>query len=276
MNANELTFGIEIETTMPLGSVAVGGYHRGAQVPFLPEGWRAENDCSIHHQRGRTACEFVSPVLRGAEGIAQVIEAVNQINARGGRVNQSCGLHVHVGWAGSDDDLNCLVTLVANFEKAIYASTGTKRRERNHFTRSIQAHGSASAAVQQSRLNRYHILNLNNLASGRSRTVEFRAFAGTLNIVKIIGYLRLCLGLVERAMLAKKTAPFTAKKPAETSPIHRGGEGQTELTRLFYQLGWTKGRTNYLYGDVKAEGAPTVKAVKKQLMELAKKYDSQP
>ena len=66
MNANELTFGIEIETTMPNHSrVVAGAYHVGNQVSWLPLGWTAQHDSSIHAPAGRKGVEFVSPILRG-------------------------------------------------------------------------------------------------------------------------------------------------------------------------------------------------------------------
>ena len=62
-------------------------------------------------------------------------------------------------------------------------------------------------------------------------------------------YVRMCVALVERAIRAKKTTNWTAKTPKESSPIHRSGEGQTAVTRLFYQLGWTKGRHARGFGE---------------------------
>ena len=52
MNANEFTFGIEIETIAPNSAVQndglrIGPYKRGIQVPYLPAGWKAEADGSI-------------------------------------------------------------------------------------------------------------------------------------------------------------------------------------------------------------------------------------
>jgi hypothetical protein len=274
MNANEISFGIEIETHVPAGATPIGHYHAGVQVPWLPIGWKAERDGSIRCRYPREQCEFISPVLRGAEGIKQVIEAVKAIKAHGGRVNESCGIHITLSWNGDAAATERLVTLVANFEKAIFASTGTKKREQGRYCNGVQRHGNAQQVVRQAGYDRYHVLNLTHLQNGRPR-IEIRAFAGSLNVVKIVGYIRLCLGLAERALKAKRTTNFVAKKPVETSPIHRGGEGQTELTRLFYQLGWIKGRTQYVYGDVTAEGAPTHRAIKKQLMGLAKKYDGE-
>src|SRR5690606_27691315 len=76
-------------------------------------------------------------------------------------------------------------------------------------------------------LPRYHVLNLTNILSNGKPTVEFRLFAGTTNATKAIAYVRLCLGIVEKALTLKKLPKWVAKKPVETSPIHRkGGEGQ--------------------------------------------------
>jgi hypothetical protein len=117
------------------------------------------------------------------------------------------------------------------------------------------------------------VLNLSNLNRPNKRTVEFRAFAGSLSAMKVVGYIRLCLGLVERATEAKRKTDWAAKPVKETSPIHRNGEGQTALTRLFYQLGWTKGRTDRVYGMLDAPNAPTLKEIKREFIRLARKYD---
>jgi hypothetical protein len=262
---------VELETTMPIGSVETGHHGCGRQVSWLPQGWLGDRDPSIRAEAGYEACEFVSPVLKGAEGLKQLIAVVEEIKRRGGKVNASCGMHVHVGFDRSDRvKLQRLVTLVANHEKAIYASTGTKARETGRWCNGMQRYGQFDNAVRGANTSRYHVLNL---VSGKP-TVEFRAFAATLNVVKIVGYVRMCLGLVELAHTSKRVTKWTAKKPVETSPINRkGGQGQTEVCRLFYKLGWTKGRTNTIAGDVAAEGAPSVEEIKKEFMRLAKKYD---
>jgi len=274
MNVNDITFGVELETTLPAGATPLGGHGRGVQIPWLPEGWLADCDPSIHYRAGRMPCEIVSPILKGEEGVKQLVEVVRLIHAHGGSVNDSCGLHVHVGWQGDAKALARLVTLVANFEKAIFASTGTHARERGRWCGGLQRHHDASNALRFASHERYHVLNLTNLASGRRPTVEFRAFAGTLNIVKIVGAVRMCVALVERALTAKRITNFIAKTPVESSPIHRSGEGQTALTRLYMQLGWTKGRQAHTFGDVTADNAPALQTIKKQLMGLARKYDA--
>lgn len=278
MNVSEMTFGCEFEVTMPAAnSPAVGGYHNGRQIAGLPEGWNAQGDSSIHvTTRGHIGVEIVSPVLKGAEGLRQIKLVCQWLKDRGAKVNQSTGFHVHIGCERNETLLARLAHLVANFEKALYAATGTKTREQGRYCQPIQSNGQfRSRFVQRQAVSvtRYHSLNVTNLDYGSKPTVEFRVFAGTLNAIKAIGYIRLCLGLVEKAHAMKRTTKWTAKPTVETSPIHRNGEGQTCLTRLFYALGWTKGRESFTYGNVEAEGAPSLKACKKELMKLAKKYD---
>ena len=279
MNANELTFGVEFEVTLPRETVEVGSYSQGRQIAGLPEGWVAKHDGSIRAGRGREGVEIVSPVLKGADGIRQIKTVCEWMTEKRATVNRSTGFHVHVGWSGDEDALLRLAFLAANHEKALYATTGTKMRERNYYCRPVQTSADYIARFKQGQggqvADRYHLLNLTNLRPGGKQTVEFRCFAGTINLSKVLGHLRLCLGIVEKAITSKRMAPWLAKKPVESSPIHRSGEGQTELTRLFYALGWTKGRQPTAFGDVNAENCPTIAKCKKKLMEMARKYDGQ-
>jgi hypothetical protein len=270
MNINEITFGIEIETTIPAGTLVVGPHGQGYDIPQLP-GWKADNDPSIRARGGRQACEFVSPVFRGSEGLQQLLRDLAAIKAMGAEVNPTCGLHIHVGFDKNNAEMCAkLATLVSNFEKAIYASTGTKNRERGRWCNSIQRHGNAASALHAARAYRYHVANFGS----NKPTVEFRAFSASLNADKIVAYIRMVVGLVERAHAAARVTQWVAKPVVATSPIHRSGEGQTALTRLYYQLGWTKGRQSHTFGNL--EGGKPIATSKRTLMKLARKYDAQP
>ncbi len=280
-NANDTTFGIEIECTLPVTvRIEVGGYHRGCQIEGLPAGWNAQRDGSLHAARGFYAVEIVSPVLRGADGLAQVAKVCQWLNSVGAEVNSSCGLHVHVGWQGDKAALIRLTTMVANHEKGIYASTGTHSRERSTYCRGVRNDRSMRSEFLEEtgtarQFDRYHVLNLTNLQR-RQPTVEFRAFAGTTNARKIAGYVRMCVGLVNKAANAKRTIKWDSKTVTESSPVRKGGEGQTELNRLFFALGWNKGRTATVWGAIDTpEGCPTLADSKAKLMDLAKKYDGE-
>ena len=124
-------------------------------------------------------------------------------------------------------------------------------------------------------------MNLTHLAAGRNR-IEIRAFAGTLNKTKLIGYIQMILGLVELALNTRRCSGWDyAKKPGTKSCWDRpdAGHGETELNRLFYRLGWTKGwykgeLRNKRFGELSVgEQTCDWKPVKKKLLDMARKYD---
>ena len=281
MNANEIAFGIEFETTLPsTDNTPIGPYHSGYQVPWLPTGWKAERDGSIRPENtSRKGCEFVSPILKGAEGVRQIENAIDQINARGGQVNSSCGLHITVSWNGDAAALARLISLVGNHERAIYASTGTRKREQMMYAKRIKQYGNKDNAKSRCESDRYHLLNLTHLTRGKNR-IEFRAFGGTLNKTKVVGYLMMVLGLVELALNTKRCSEWDyIKKEGTKSCWDRPGAGlgETELNRLFYRLGWTKGwykgaLRDKVYGEIASETKPEWKTIKTKLLELARKY----
>jgi hypothetical protein len=284
MNAAEITFGVEIETHMPRGAVVRGGHGCGAQVEWLPAGWLADADPSIIPPNdNRVGCEFVSPVLKGADGLRQLCEVIAEIKRRGGQVNASCGLHVHVGFDKANTPaVRKLLNLVANHEKALYAVTGTRGREqgvgsryRTCWCKSVKQYGNASRAEAHARHDRYHVLNL---ATDGKPTVEFRVFGASLNAEKAAAYVRLCVALVEKAMVAKATRFATSASATRNRGRFTGGEGHAELVRLLYSIGWRKNgaSTKGVYGVIEADGVPTMDAARKQLSRLAKKYDAAP
>jgi hypothetical protein len=300
MNANEMTFGIEIETHMPAGSVYPGNHGCGRQVDWLPAGWLADADPSIiTPSSSRVACEFVSPVLAGADGLRQVVEVIAEIKRRGGQVNASCGLHVHVGFDKRNTPaVGRLISLVSNHEKALYAVTGTRSREqgvgsryRTCWCKSVKQYGNKSAARHAASRDRYHLLNL----ATSKPTVEFRVFGASLNADKVCAYVRLCVGLAEKALVSKKSAAWNASNRPTSKSNFGLGEGATagvvEATRLLFSLGWltrggahgfpvvtADGQTAYQksFGVIEGEGIPTMIAARKELARLADKYDTAP
>lgn len=282
-----MTFGIELEITLPIilaGQIHVGGRHRGIQIPGLPEGWNGQGDCSIRAGRGRFGIEVVSPVLRGADGIRQIIAVCRQLNEWGAKVNDSCGFHVHIGFDRTNTaGLKRVVHLVSHVQDGIWAATGTKGRERGSFCREVREsfrtlnYNQPINAIGGAAFNRYHLLNVSNLLTpGGKPTIEFRAFSGTTNASKIVAYIRLCLGVVERALTETRAAQYDPKPLAAKSPMTRKGPGMSAMTRMLYDLGWTKGRRPRAYGALAdgVEGVPTIKQSKAELRRLAKKYDA--
>ena len=283
MNANDLTFGIEIETIAPDSAVRndglrIGGYRRGIQVPYLPAGWKAEADGSIDNGNGGHRCEIVSPVLRGPEGLAQVAEVMRILEAKGHRVNASCGVHVHVGWEREWPSIALarLVTIVAYVEKGLYAITGTKNRERGRYCGGVRKYGNEKDAKPNLDRDRYHALNLTNLARGSKDTVEFRVFSGTTSATKAVGWIQVCLGLVERALSAKRMPKWNPG--ALSGGWKKAGPGQSEAERLIGYLAWGAGYARIhggkQYGWI-TDAIPQ-EQVKAEFRRLARKYDAMP
>lgn len=284
MNANEMTFGVEFEVTIPSAiEIQVGGYHRGLPVAALPVGWNAQSDASIHATvAGHRGVEIVSPVLKGEDGLRQIVAVCKWLKSVGARVNGSTGMHVHVGFHGqSPKRVAMLVGLMAFHEMAFYAVTGTKARETANYSRPIKS-SSAHKVIADQRgggingTSRYHSLNVTNLTNVRAKTVEFRTFAGTTNQLKAVGYVRMCLALVERCLLMQRQPRWDAKKPVESAYFGRMGEGKGAFLKFCYYVGWLKGNYPTPLGNVAGAGVPGMDTTRRQLLKMAEKYDTVP
>ena len=289
MNANQLRFGIEIETlitkSMRLSEKLRLGLHHGGghQVPYLPTGWKAERDRSITTRGGFCSCEIISPILRGADGLAEVVEVLRILNTKGHRITRpSCGVHVHVSWKGSlpADALLRLVSTVAHCERGLYAITGTKYRERSGYCDGVRKYGDVEYAQNVISHDRNHALNLVKLARRERRAVEFRVFSGSINPIQICGWIQVCLGLVERA-INDEHLPVWKPKPLEGEWETSGagkGKGASEAERLINFLAWGVDYGS-VYDDRQFGWVSDIipqEQIKAEFRRLAAKYDSQP
>ena len=202
MTANDLTFGIEIECTFPVGNApAMGHYHDGVQVQGLPIGWNSQRDGSIHSGRGFVGVEIVSPVLKGADGVAQVKTVCEWLKAK---------------WrSGQPIDRPACPRRFRQDRRGPSPKTGTvswPTWKKRSTLRPARKAGNVAGTVLRSReastirtanwphVCRYHVLNVQ---TGKP-TVEFRAFAGTINFTKILAHVMTCLGVVEKTLKVKR------------------------------------------------------------------------
>jgi len=295
--AHNFTFGIEIETLMPRGLIRIGGYRSGAQIPGLPQGWNAHTDCSLSTSlSGYQPMEIVSPILKGAEGLRQVLQVAEWMNANGFKTNRSCGTHVHVGvesvagrmpnaqqkWVGN------LTNVVAQFEQAIRGAAGSAQRVNGRWCQSIRNEQNKQAAervrkgqashVRGGTINnggRYHLLNLQNVNGTRLNTVEFRAFSGTTEGLKMVAWVSMCLAMCERALGRKATWDRTDTKAYETKTT---GEARKAINRFFCLMGWKLGRKDSGKPECDAFGIIDLEQVaeyRKELRRLCTKFDKQ-
>lgn len=292
--AAEITFGIEIECLLPRGSVQVGSYHAGRELGGrFPAGWNAQSDCSLQTRlRNYVGVEIVSPVLRGHEGLEQVRQVADLLDEMSARVNRTCGFHVHIGArsaAGEDFDdvadwVRRLLNTTAQHEKAFFGASGTRARETGTYCRSLkQAWGdkkdklakkikAEDLRLEAAGLSRYHALNLIPLF-GSKRTVEFRCFSGTVEALKMTAWIQMALAVATLAQ--DRNTKFDAPQTTYADTTTAAGA----MKRFFYLAGWTRGRKDYNKPVCIAEGwvdeMGALKAAKRELMRLAKKYDAQ-
>jgi len=159
--AESITFGVELETTIPAtAGLVVGAYHIGTTVrggadshtnlpldapTFYGNHWKAERDGSIRANPGRVPCEFVSPILKGGEGVGHLLQFLDWANAIGANVNASCGCHITVGVEsiiGSNDPqaMSEFARKLAHIARwhamSLYGQTGTGRHL-NHYSHTL-------------------------------------------------------------------------------------------------------------------------------------------
>ena len=156
---DQMSFGVEIECYDVNGHQEnVGDYFdddpEDSVFPwFLPSfkrrgiesHWKVKSDGSLDSMEcGR---EFISPVLYGSEGINNVCEVMDILKRKGFFVDQSCGIHIHVGLKGIvgnnkvDDQVSFLSRLVKsmfNYQGSFFGSCGEVRRDKGIYSRPLR------------------------------------------------------------------------------------------------------------------------------------------
>jgi len=187
-------------------------------LPVVPSivrelGWTIKNDCSIN---GTNSREIVSPPLvANRASFKQVKDIMRALRAAGGRVNRTCGLHVHVG-VEKDVRERCVPGLF--FSKLIQRYSmiegfadmlvpPSRRGTRNMYCNSVSQllNTSCYSNLVELPLNRevesiigmmgrYYKLNISSYI--RHGTVEFRHFGASLNGTKTVAWIKFCLAFV--------------------------------------------------------------------------------
>jgi hypothetical protein len=203
----EQTIGVEIECHVDRAVIAannwqIGPHGHGIQIPNWPTGWKVEYDSSVRsHDPHYEGVEIVSPILRGEQGLKDLVAAVDWLREAGTKVGPDCGLHVHCGAAAmTAEAVERLVDLMFTYENAFFGLNGKncKSRMGNFY----------STPINQSwnRHDRYQALNLTNLGHYRKNTVEFRCFYATMRSELVVSIVYLCISLATRAMNGKLPA----------------------------------------------------------------------
>lgn len=177
--------------------------------------WKIVSDASIHCRNRRNesasrdySVEFVSPICR-YEDIETIQEIVRKLRSGGAKVNDSCGIHVHVDASShTPKTLRNIVNIMASKEDLLYKALQVQV-EREHYCQKADTrfldelnHRKPKSMSEVERLwyngssgryhhyddTRYHALNLHSVFS--KGTIEFRLFNSTLHAGEIKSYIR--------------------------------------------------------------------------------------
>jgi hypothetical protein len=249
-------FGIEIEMTgitremaaraiaghFSTAAYSIGGYNDAYSVDD-PAGhtWKIMRDASIAVQTRRMeqagqaySVEVVSPICL-YDDIKTVQEVVRVLRKAGAKVNESCGIHVHVN-AGphTPKTLKNIVNIIASKEDMLYKALKIHvSRERYcqkidmGFVDGMNCRSRRDMSMDGiSRIwygdsgrpgryhdSRYHGLNLNSVFF--RGTIEFRLFNSTLHAGEVKSYIQLCLAISHQALVQQRASHIRTRSDNE-------------------------------------------------------------
>lgn len=155
--------------------------------------WKLVTDSSLS---GNNTFELVSPILEGESGLAELEKVCWVLDPCNAKVNDSCGLHIHMDAA--DFTIGTWKNLALTYKRLEHVidlfMPGSRRN--NRFCKSL---GRVSDEKIKSVHNieelqdlfgneRYYKVNFK--AYSRHKTVEFRQHSGTINFTKIENWVR--------------------------------------------------------------------------------------
>jgi hypothetical protein len=214
--------------------------HARAHDPV--QGWKLVHDGSIVCSRDFPNCsrfELVSPILCGETGLSECSRVIHSLQGVAVSVNKSMGFHVHI--SVQDMGASSLKKICQNFckyEDVIDTFMPPSRRsgssESNQYFKSnktaigdrnksnlernriIAACGTTSEVCHaMNPSGRYYKLNLQNLATGRQPTIEFRQHSGTSNFEKISAWVRLCMAIATNSARFKEPSALKNSRTLE-------------------------------------------------------------
>ncbi len=188
------TFGIELETASRWGREDISCWlkdhglnaemaeHSGRDYKL----WQVKPDATIRvNRRHPHRVELVSPVLDWPQGNRQIKTMLLAVRKHA-TINDSCGLHVHVGVQDLERrHFQRLRKLWRAVEWVVTSSLPRKRRANDQCKRGV-GHRS-----------KYYALNM--MPMWVRGTVEFRCHHATMNYRKIVSWVAFCVALVDYA-----------------------------------------------------------------------------
>jgi hypothetical protein len=206
-----------------------------------PEGkpyskWTVKSDCSIEAPAGHGSCEIVSPVLSGKDGLRQLKKVCQALVDVGVFVNQSCGLHIHIGASDlTGNELFSVIQRYARWEGEFDKMMHHTRRGRGNGYASTLAHHEESIQDFDYRIrkgdsltvskivnrfyDRYYKVNLGE-AMDKCGTIEFRQHNGAINPETVCNWAEFMLYFFRRSCELVNNLDLRDEGPFDGVPEH--------------------------------------------------------
>ena len=177
--------------------------------------WKIVTDASL---RGNHTFELVSPILKGEEGLNELMKVCMVLKQCGAKVNKSCGTHVHINARNFTlEQWKRIYRNYARLEKVIdrfmpESRRGNKNNYCKGFLRITNFENMVDTATNLNALgsimDNTRYWKINPTSYTRHNTCEFRQHAGTTDYIKIATWIRFLSNLVdysENHLVSEKT-----------------------------------------------------------------------
>ncbi len=168
--------------------------------------WKLVTDASLS---GNNTFELVSPILHGEHGLEELEKVCWVLDFCGVKVNDSCGLHIHMDAA--EFDIATWKNLIITYKRleGVIDHFMPRSRRNNRYCKGLTAISEATinraSNICELRTafgnNRYHKVNLE--AYARHRTVEFRQHGGSTNFTKMSAWIHFLAKMITFAKQGK-------------------------------------------------------------------------
>lgn len=244
LNFKDQTFGIELEFTGITRKKAactiamtirgdyeyrhISSYDKRIITASDGREWTICSDVSVTGSSSGKGGEFVTPICR-YDDIDKVQDCIRALRKAGAKVDNTCGLHIHVG--ADKHTAKSLRNLTYTFkakQELIYKAAGAEDRMRNRFCRAIgndlidnmkkkknmdmtkladtwyETYAPGQSRNAHYNDSRYHGINLHSV--WYRGTVEFRLFHATLHAGEVRAYINLILAMSAAAINSKRAS----------------------------------------------------------------------